>query len=565
MIRTLLYIYFFLLFFDSRSQQLLKLQNKKTAYVSIDKPNVFANKYELTNGEYFIYLEWIKKNKGEEFYLSQLPDTTVWQTKLYSNLNKSKYYLRHPGYKNYPVVGLSYKQALEYCEWLTERSNETLYDKKIKKIIFRLPTEEEWEIAANGSRDKQLVFPWGTNSVRHGHGKYKGEVLANFYLGIGDYMALPGSLNSFGDLTVDVSYFPPNSIGLYQMAGNVAEMVSESGICKGGSWFSESYKLVISSRDTFANPKAWVGVRLFAEVEEYHVDNSVKINASTIEKNLVRVPYGSAQVNWYNETFNDSLESNVITIKAFYISKFEISNALFMRFIDEIEEVEVKNKFYPQNELWRTETDRMQFFHYATQFPNHPVVNISKEAMMAFCDWLTTIYNSDPKRKFDKVVFTIPTVKQQLFVQQCGLNFNHYSWGGPYFIDVKQNYLMNFNPLFDHLAYDKKKLVTSTNYKNSQYSILKKSRSLDGYELTAPVDAYNPCEFGIYNLNGNVAEAVSDSDIVFGGSFASMQENCTNFGMNDFLALERISVPSPQVGFRVVIDGKYTWIKRQPK
>jgi len=66
-----------------------------------------------------------------------------------------------------------------------------------------------------------------------GNGKYKGEVLANFYLGIGDYMSLPGSLNSFGDLTVDVSYFPPNSIGLYQMAGNVAEMVSESGICKG--------------------------------------------------------------------------------------------------------------------------------------------------------------------------------------------------------------------------------------------------------------------------------------------------------------------------------------------
>jgi hypothetical protein len=77
MIRTLLYIYFFLLFFDSRSQQLLKLQNKKTAYVSIDNPNVFANKYELTNGEYFIYLEWIKKNKGEEYYLNRRPGRTI--------------------------------------------------------------------------------------------------------------------------------------------------------------------------------------------------------------------------------------------------------------------------------------------------------------------------------------------------------------------------------------------------------------------------------------------------------------------------------------------------------
>ncbi len=109
MIRTLLYIFFLFLFFDLNSQHLLKLSNKKTDYISIDKPNVYANKFELTNGEYLIYLEWIKKNKGEEHYLSQLPDTLVWQTKLFTDLRKSNYYLRHPAYINYPVVGLSYQ------------------------------------------------------------------------------------------------------------------------------------------------------------------------------------------------------------------------------------------------------------------------------------------------------------------------------------------------------------------------------------------------------------------------------------------------------------------------
>jgi formylglycine-generating enzyme required for sulfatase activity len=463
------------------------------------------------------------------------------------------------------VVGLSYQQVIDYCAWFTERTNKTIKDKKIKKIIFRLPTEEEWEIAANGSKEKYLVFPWGTNSVRHEHGKYKGEVMANFYLGIGDYMALPGSLNSFGDLTVDVSYFPSNSIGLYQMAGNVAEMVSESGICKGGSWLSESYKMVISSRDTFDSPKPWLGVRLFAEVEEFHLDNSMKIDASVIEKNLVRVPSGSATVRLFIETFNDSIKYKNIENTAFYISKFEISNALFMKFIDDIEDPEKKNRCYPKNELWSSETDRLQFLHYATQFPNHPVVNISKDAMRYFCDWLSEIYNRDPKRKYDRVEFALPTMKQQLFVQQCGLDLNDYSWGGPYFIDKKQHYLMNFNPLFDYLQYDKKKLAINEEYKNSQYSILRKSRALDGYELTAPVDAYYPCEYGIYNLNGNVAEAVSDSEIVFGGSFASMLENCSNLGMNGYNSSEQISLPSPQVGFRIVLEEKYTWIKSSKK
>jgi formylglycine-generating enzyme required for sulfatase activity len=399
MIRTLLYIFFLFHFFDLNSQHLLKLNNKKTDYISIDKPNVYANKFELTNGEYLIYLEWIKENKGGEHYLSELPDTLVWQTKLFTDLRRSNYYLRHPAYINYPVVGLSYQQVIDYCAWLTERTNKTLKDKKIKKIIFRLPTEEEWEIAANGSKDLGLIFPWGTNTVHHEHGKYKGKVMANYYPGNGDYMALPGTLNTFGDLTLDVDFFPPYGIGLCQMAGNVAEMVAESGICKGGSWLSESYKMVISSRDTFDSPKPWLGVRLFAEVEEFHLDNSMKIDASVIEKNLVRVPSGSATVRLFIETFNDSIKYKNIENTAFYISKFEISNALFMKFIDDIEDPEKKNRYYPKNELWISETDRLQFLHYATQFPNHPVVNISKDAMSAFCDWLSEIYNRDPKRK----------------------------------------------------------------------------------------------------------------------------------------------------------------------
>ena len=77
MIRSILKVFFVLHVFDLNCKQLLKLKNKKTNYVSIDKPNVFANKYELTNEEYHIYLEWIKTNRGEEFYLNGRPSLTI--------------------------------------------------------------------------------------------------------------------------------------------------------------------------------------------------------------------------------------------------------------------------------------------------------------------------------------------------------------------------------------------------------------------------------------------------------------------------------------------------------
>jgi formylglycine-generating enzyme required for sulfatase activity len=147
----------------------------------------------------------------------------------------------------------------------------------------------------------------------------------------------------------------------------------------------------------------------------------------------------------------------------------------------------------------------------------------------------------------------LPSVKEQIVVSQCGLNLLNYSWGGPYNCDSKGNYLMNFNPLSDYLKYNEKKLTSDLNYRHTQLTDLKKSRALDGFELTAPVDSYEPCKYGIYNLNGNVAEAVSNSDFVFGGSFASMALNCTNLGINDSI-LEKIELPSPQVGFRFVME-----------
>jgi formylglycine-generating enzyme required for sulfatase activity len=193
-------------------------------------------------------LNEIRKTKGEAEYQQNLPDTMIWRTPLGYMEKFVQYYLRHPAYGDYPVVGVNYEQAENYCNWLTNSTNESLNDKQIKKIHFRLPTEEEWELAALGGLPKCTIFPWGTESIRSEKGKYKGVILANCNKGSGDIMGIAGSLNDGGDVTCSVSDYWPNNFGIFHMAGNVAEMVAEKSICKGGAWNKGPHKLVISSQ-----------------------------------------------------------------------------------------------------------------------------------------------------------------------------------------------------------------------------------------------------------------------------------------------------------------------------
>jgi formylglycine-generating enzyme required for sulfatase activity len=542
----------------------LKLNGKKTPYVYIGLTNVYASKYELSNYDYLCFLNWIRKTKGENEYRQNLPDTNVWRSNLVSSEKYVDYYLRHPAYRNHPVVGVTYEQVLNYLNYLTLTTNEKLQDKRIKKIHFRLPTEEEWETAARGGLAECTIYPWGTSRVVHEKGKHKGIPLANFMRNSGDLIHSLGMLNDGFDFTGDRHYYSPNRIGLYNMAGNIAEMILEKSICKGGSWNKESHKMVISTRDTFDVAASWVGFRVFAEIEEYQVLKSQrKVDAKFIEGNMSYIPAGAVHVPGYYPLFEpDSSDTNeseeVIILSNFYISKYEVSNAFYLQFLNSLIDTIKRNEYMPKDENWKYETDNLQYQHYTYQFPNHPVVNITKEAMIAFCAWLEEQYNNDLKRKYAHVEISLPTAKQQLRVMTCDSHFFTYSWGGPYCTDEQGEYLMNFNPLFDHELYNEEKLTSDLAYRKDQMPLLKKSRALDGYELTAPVGSYKYSNFGLCNEHGNVAEVVSNSDFVIGGSFASMNGNCTNeifFSYNINVLPEKIFLPSPQVGFRFVMTG----------
>ncbi|MGL4631814.1 MAG: SUMF1/EgtB/PvdO family nonheme iron enzyme [Leadbetterella sp.] len=230
----------------------------------------YMDETEIANLDYLEYIHSISKDSTREFVRSAMPDTTVWANEMSFNDQYVDQYLRYPGFRNYPVVGVSWIQANDYCKWRSNIVNNSLsakYGEKDKKggskkgkkggkavaaetstkkagrvaietgytvPEFRLPTEAEWEYAAKGmigtqdideNQSNQRIYPWDGSAMRRSRGKMKGTMLANYKRGRGDYAGIAGRLNDQNIITAEVYSFIPNDFGLYQMAGNVNEWV----------------------------------------------------------------------------------------------------------------------------------------------------------------------------------------------------------------------------------------------------------------------------------------------------------------------------------------------------
>ncbi len=235
----------------------------------------YMDQTEVANVHYLEYLNAVQRDSSEEFYAKALPDTAVWYNELSFNDSYVTMYLRHPGFRLYPVVGVSWVQANDYSAWRTaavSQANNTAgaaagggkkkgfsFGKKKKAAAaeaeavassgpapqlriesgyvmppYRLPTEAEFEYAAiamigtqysDENQSNQRIYPWDGSTMRNPRGRKQGTMLANFKRGPGDYAGIAGKTNDGAIITQEIRSYPANDNGLYDMAGNVSEWV----------------------------------------------------------------------------------------------------------------------------------------------------------------------------------------------------------------------------------------------------------------------------------------------------------------------------------------------------
>lgn len=555
---------------------------------------------EVSNLEYRTFLFDLLIHDEKEAFLIAKPHQELWlnapghvKTK-----DMKDNYFSDKKYNDYPVVNITPEGAELYCKWLIK-----INKLEISQITARLPYENEWIKAARHS-GVTPIYPWPGDSIQNRLGCF----LANFCIQKQSEKLRPNhhikcsgkNMNAYasaefmlGDsmMTAKVYSYNPNDNGLYCMTGNVAEMVYDNKTkvvkTKGGSWNSdfEHCKLNISEelngpikanpmtgfrpvfriqlKDNFGaverdNPVTGITTLNPSEIKYLEKEKKTMIE-STIKFNKNKysyIPTGSCQ--YKNET---------ISVQAFYMQTTEVTNLEYRAFLADLL-IQNRPADYllakPNQQMWVTKFPYsfnepmrdMYFWHPA--YDEYPVLNISREAALMYCEWLTIESNKVLKASNKSLIndIRIPDEYEWVLAASNKKNYVKYANGNELLKDSKGKYDVNYMCFSkEQCKYDSTiNLYVPKNEKRIEDAEKHQDIIDDGTFHTNQTYLYSPNSYGLYGMAGNVSEMIinhkTNQPQTKGGSWFScdyfLQIDADDEYKNEIKA-------SPLIGFRPVI------------
>ena len=367
----------------------VEVSGKAQILLSPSDPNMVlipAGEFQMgSNDKAFDSEKWIHTVYVDAFYMD-IYEVTNAQYKMFVDANPQwqkdhvpwRYhdgnYLKDWDENNYPigkgdhpVANVSWHGARAYAKWVDKR----------------LPTQAEWEKAARGGLTGQR-YPWG-NSI--------------------DFSKANHARNVGG--TTPVGSYPPNRYGLYDMVGNVWEWCLDG---RDRDFYKTSPgRNPIAGADSvtdiikgFFNRKSWRVLRggswiRFARDVEISSGDSSPPNFSDDDfgfrcvkpitpSDMVLIPAGEFKMGSNdNDAENDEKPRHTVYIDAFYIDKYEVTNAQYKKFID-------ANPQWRKDRILRKYHDGDYLKHWdENNYPpadgDHPIVYVSWYAAMAYAEW----------------------------------------------------------------------------------------------------------------------------------------------------------------------------------
>ncbi|BDS15124.1 formylglycine-generating enzyme family protein [Aureispira anguillae] len=458
--------------------------------------NLYASATEVSNEMYEAFLTDLLKRKEFEQLQAHKTYHSDWKSFLptkHQNLSDDILFKNGaPNDKNTPIQNIRYESAVAFCDWLTTVYNNIEHKKKkFKRVQFRLPTEEEWMLAASSSspnadtntifKQYQHKYPWKGLFVKNRQGCFLANFNNNNEEPCDDCKNATSPALDGAFFTTYIDAYFPNQYGLYNTIGNVAEMVQEKGVAKGGSWLHPYSISTIQAKQSYQKPRPYIGFRVFMEVIEEGNQNNVR-------KGMMGPP-GTLHLQG-----------------KLYMDETEVTNLDWLEYMYWVEKNDTDNYrlVIPDSSVWvNSLPNSISFLKYLNHpaYFNYPAVGISHEQAKAYCQWRSKVVNEilllnpNSLKRVGTVLYRLPTEKEWEYAAKGGLDKKQFPYGMESLINAKKEKKANLN------------------WSSTESSPMKESM------VTVPAYSYWPNAKGYYNMIGNVAEMIDQKGIAKGGSW----------------------------------------------